>query len=80
MTEVTTMTIRELLEAREDDWLAPAATRARGAFRRLAEDESDLRTAFQRDRDRIVHSKPFRRLSARPRSSSPRLATTTAPA
>ena len=30
--------------------------------RRIKEPESDIRTAYQRDRDRIIHSKAFRRL------------------
>jgi dGTPase len=51
--------------AREDDEarLAPAAFRSldsRGRAR--AEAPDDLRTAFERDRDRIMHSKAFRRL------------------
>ena len=55
-------TIREALEAREEALLAPAARPSRGACRRLPEAESTVRTAFQRDRDRIVHTKSFRRL------------------
>jgi dGTPase len=54
--------IREQLEAREIAWLAPAATRARDAVRARPEPESDVRTAFQRDRDRVLHTKSFRRL------------------
>jgi len=50
---------RELLEIRE---LAPLARLSRNAVRQLDETPSDVRTAFQRDRDRIVHSKSFRRL------------------
>ena len=43
-----------------------------------AEDDSPVRTPFQRDRDRIVHSKAFRRLGTRRRSSyRPRGTTTT---
>lgn len=56
------MTIREHIEQREDAWLAPAAARSRGATRPIAEPSSELRTEFQRDRDRIIHSKAFRRL------------------
>ena len=55
--------IREALEQRERETLAPQAARSansRGRFR--AEPEDDVRPAFQRDRDRIVHSKAFRRL------------------
>ncbi|MDW8060446.1 MAG: deoxyguanosinetriphosphate triphosphohydrolase [Thermomicrobium sp.] len=55
-------TIREVLEAREDAWLHPAATRSRGATRSRPEAECPFRTAFQRDRDRVIHSKAFRRL------------------
>ena len=55
-------TIRDDLEAREATWLAPAAARAQDARRRQPEPESDVRTAFQRDRDRIVHTTSFRRL------------------
>ena len=43
--------------------LLPSATRAsESRGRERPEPEDDLRTAFQRDRDRIVHSKAFRRL------------------
>jgi len=56
-------TIREDLERRERESLAPQAARSvetRGRLRHEAED--DFRPAFQRDRDRILHSKAFRRL------------------
>src|SRR5580704_19083851 len=57
------MTIREQLEAREQSTLAPRAAKSAGSRGRLrAEPEDDVRPAFQRDRDRIVHSKAFRRL------------------
>ncbi len=46
----------------EDQWLSPAATRSYPAARVRPEEDCDLRTPFQRDRDRIVHSKAFRRL------------------
>ncbi len=42
--------------------LAPAATHSYPAARARPEDDCGLRTPFQRDRDRIVHSKAFRRL------------------
>lgn len=57
------MTIREMLERIESDTLVPQAARSadtRGRDR--AEEEDDLRPSYQRDRDRIVHSKAFRRL------------------
>ena len=57
------MTIREQLEDREKQYLSQYATLSscsRG--RKRAETECDLRPAFQRDRDRILHSKSFRRL------------------
>lgn len=54
--------MRTDIEAREYDILAPYAAKAAEADRRRKEPECDLRSAFQRDRDRIVHSKAFRRL------------------
>jgi dGTPase len=59
---VATVKIRESLEAREEQLLAAAGTPSRGARRPVPEPECDLRTAFQRDRDRVLHSKSFRRL------------------
>ncbi len=50
------------LYVREDLFLSPLATRSRTATRRVEEPFSTLRTPFQRDRDRIIHSKSFRRL------------------
>jgi dGTPase len=46
----------------EEDFLARQATRSYPARRQREEPDSPLRTPFQRDRDRIVHSKSFRRL------------------
>ena len=54
--------IRETIEAREADTLAVAATPSCGAARLRPEADCLLRTAFQRDRDRILHAKSFRRL------------------
>jgi dGTPase len=57
------MTIREELEARERQALAPEAALSAGSRGRLRpEAEDDMRPAFQRDRDRILHCKAFRRL------------------
>ena len=56
-------TIREELEIREQEYLAPQAAKSaesRGRLRPEAEDP--IRPAYQRDRDRIIHCKAFRRL------------------
>jgi len=55
--------IREQLEQRERDILAPQAAKSADSRGRLhAEPPDDVRPAFQRDRDRVIHSKAFRRL------------------
>ncbi len=57
------MTIREKREETEKITLSPRAAFSCGAGDRLREEEAcDIRTCFQRDVDRIVHSKSFRRL------------------
>lgn len=54
---------REDHEDRELRWLCPWGLASRNAGgRRLPENEDPLRTAFQRDRDRILHATAFRRL------------------
>ncbi|MFN0095901.1 MAG: deoxyguanosinetriphosphate triphosphohydrolase [Dehalococcoidia bacterium] len=53
--------VRQRLEAREDA-LSPLAARSRDAARKRPEEPSPVRTAYQRDRDRIIHTKAFRRL------------------
>jgi dGTPase len=56
-------TLRQQLEARERDILAPQAAKSADSRGRLrAEAEDEVRPAFQRDRDRIIHCKAFRRL------------------
>src|SRR5687768_13347808 len=62
--------VADAFEARireqEDVWLSPHGVRSyesRGRARE--EDECRVRTPFQRDRDRILHSKPFRRLKGK---------------
>jgi dGTPase len=62
--------IENVFEARvrehEERWLSPLAVRSYETRGRLRpEDECGVRTPFQRDRDRIVHSKPFRRLKGK---------------
>ena len=52
----------ERIRALEEAWLSPLAARSYPAVREIPEEECSLRTPFQRDRDRIVHSKAFRRL------------------
>lgn len=54
--------IRESLEELEFQTLHSRATKSRQARRDRPEEECPFRTAFQRDRDRIIHSKAFRRL------------------
>jgi dGTPase len=54
--------VRRRLEAEEDQRLAPLAARSGAALRVREEEPSPVRTAFQQDRDRILHSKEFRRL------------------
>ena len=57
------MTIRESIELRERDILSPYATLSMNSEGRInPETECDIRPVFQRDRDRILHSKAFRRL------------------
>jgi dGTPase len=54
---------RQHLEALEDQSLAPYACRSRlSKGRHFPEDEPEYRTAYQRDRDRILHTTAFRRL------------------
>jgi dGTPase len=57
------VTLREQLEAREREVLAPQAAKSADSKGRLRpEAEDNVRPAFQRDRDRIIHCKAFRRL------------------
>jgi dGTPase len=57
------LTIREQLEAREHDYLAPQAAKSTDSKGRLRDEPQDpIRPVFQRDRDRVIHCKAFRRL------------------
>ncbi|MEE4164929.1 MAG: deoxyguanosinetriphosphate triphosphohydrolase, partial [Desulfocapsaceae bacterium] len=59
------ISIKKQLEDREDAILSPYAARnnqSRGRRREEEEELSDIRLPYQRDRDRIIHSKTFRRL------------------
>ena len=53
--------VRQRLERREES-LSPFASRSVDATRATPEDPSPVRTAFQRDRDRVIHTNSFRRL------------------
>ncbi|KAA5808030.1 deoxyguanosinetriphosphate triphosphohydrolase [Thermoanaerobacterium thermosaccharolyticum] len=58
------MNIREISEDMEYKILSPYAAHSRETKGRVSEEEKcDIRTDFQRDRDRIIHCKAFRRLS-----------------
>ena len=57
------MNIREMAEQREADYLSPYASLSRNSRGRDREEPPcDIRPVYQRDRDRILHSKAFRRL------------------
>ncbi len=57
------MWLREMAEAREERELSPLATLSKNSRGRVTPLEPcEVRTEFQRDRDRIIHSKSFRRL------------------
>src|SRR6187200_278834 len=57
-----TVAFEDRVRAWEEEFLSPEATRSYPARRLVEEADSPVRTPFQRDRDRIVHSKAFRRL------------------
>lgn len=57
-----TSSFEDRIQAWEEEFLSAHATRSYPARRVAEEPDSPLRTPFQRDRDRIVHSKSFRRL------------------
>jgi dGTPase len=57
-----TATFEDRVSAWEEEFLAQGATQSYPAHRAVEEADSPVRTPFQRDRDRIVHCKAFRRL------------------
>lgn len=60
------MTIREQLEKREHDILSPyAALSDESMGRDRDEEQCDIRPVYQRDRDRILHCKAFRRMKGK---------------
>jgi dGTPase len=63
LTGLVAQSFAERMREHEERWLSPLAVRSyESRGRNLPEEECTLRTPFQRDRDRIVHSKAFRRL------------------
>ena len=56
------MNVREILENQESTNLSPWASLSSSSIRDTSEEKSDMRTEFQRDRDRIIHSNSFKRL------------------
>ena len=57
------MNLRERLENLEVDYLSPYAAHSKDSLGRdIWEEQCDMRTDYQRDRDRILHCKSFRRL------------------
>jgi dGTPase len=61
-TQTTPRRFEERVRAAEESGLSPLAMRSYPAVRPTGEPDCSLRTPFQRDRDRIVHCKAFRRL------------------
>src|SRR6266511_4149709 len=61
MAQLARTPFRERMERLEES-LSPLATHSYPAVQKEPEPDSDHRTPFQRDRDRIVHSKAFRQL------------------
>lgn len=61
----TLKTPRQRYQEWEEAWLVPAAARSACATRQREEAPCDVRTPFQRDRDRVVHCQAFRRLKSK---------------
>ena len=63
MKEITALNIREMIEDKELKTLSPFAAKSKDSQgREISEEPCVIRTEFQRDKDRIIHSKAFRRL------------------
>ena len=60
--DIMDKTVRERIERIEHETLSDKASFSDSARRETYEPESEVRTAYQRDRDRIIHSNSFRRL------------------
>ena len=56
------MNTRKIQEEFEIEHLSPFASKSKFAKREIEETKDNFRTSYQRDRDRIIHSKSFRRL------------------
>jgi dGTPase len=56
------MTVRERIEKIEEQTFSPFASLSKNSHRHKEENKCDMRTEYQQDRDRIIHSKSFRRL------------------
>ncbi|MFH0914583.1 MAG: deoxyguanosinetriphosphate triphosphohydrolase [Chloroflexota bacterium] len=60
---ISELGIRQRVEEGEEEYLSPYAVKSRRSRGRVRPEEPcPIRTAFQRDRDRIIHAKAFRRL------------------
>ncbi len=74
------MNVRKRTEALEREILSPyACLSSESKGRALPLEPCEVRTCFQRDVDRIVHSRPFGGSSIRPRCFCSRRGTTTGP-
>ncbi|MBR0277264.1 MAG: deoxyguanosinetriphosphate triphosphohydrolase [Clostridia bacterium] len=57
------MNVRQMIEKHEEEYLSPYASLAKNTGgRKIKTEKCDLRTEYQRDRDKIIHCKAFRRL------------------
>ena len=67
MMEIANLKLREVTEQLEEQTLSQfAAKSSQSKGRKREEEKCDMRTDYQRDRDRILHSKAFRRMMQDP--------------